>query len=227
MQESVCLVPLKNDSGPSGHSLVLQNGPCQNPNLNHHNPKKWSILPTQPKVCPTYIDWYFKIYEHKEEMQAKNSCVTENPCFAPERALKQMSSRLMEGVPLSSYVSGVIFVAPRYLLLSMRRPLLHFSASLLFWHPSFGFQQQHKTTVPKTPQGDPHTNNEPAWLKRKTFCQIVSVSQLPKERDVLGLLVLSFTLLHQLSEQPEKYILNIQYSTLYFPQLKWSLYGCS
>lgn len=82
-------------------------------------------------------------------------------------------------------------------------------------------------TAPKTPQGDPDTNNEPAWLKRKTFRQIVSVSQVPKESDVLGLPVLSFTLLHRLSEQPEKYILNIQDSTLYFPQLKWSLYGCS
>lgn len=78
MQESVCRVPLKNDSVPSGHSLVLQNGPRQNPNLNHHNPKKRSILeyiPTEPTVCPTYIDWYFKIYEHKEEMQAKKTHV--------------------------------------------------------------------------------------------------------------------------------------------------------
>lgn len=154
-------------------------------------------------------------------------CDWKNPCFAPEQAQKQMSPSLKEGVPLSSYVSGVIFVAPRHLLLSMRRPLLHFSTSLLFRRPSFSFQQQHKTTVPKTPQGDPDTNNEPVWLKRKIFCQIVSVSQLSEERDVLGLLVLSFTLLHKPSEQPEKYILNIQYSTLYFPQLKWSLYGCS
>lgn len=100
------------------------------------NEASWNIFPLSPtnshKVCPTHIDWYFKIYEHKEEMQAKISCVTENPCFAPERAQKQMSPSLKEGVPLSSYVSGVIFVAPRYLLLSMRRPLLHFSTSLLF-----------------------------------------------------------------------------------------------
>lgn len=180
----------------------------------------WNIFPLNLKFAQHILTRISRFMNIKKRCSQKSHVWLKILVLHQSEQQKQMSPSLKEGIPLFSYVSGVIFVAPRYLLLSMRRPLLHFSASLLFWRPSFSFQQRHKTTGPKRPQGDPDTNNEPVWLNRKTFCQIVRVSQLPKGRDVLGLLALSFTHLHKLSEQPGKYILNIQYSTLYFPQLK-------